>query len=186
VITIVHGSLSPRKVIDVPSNRIDLRPPKILVGVSLTLVGEGKSSNQRVITMPAILDTGFNRTFEIDEWHLIRWAGLRKDHLNPAAKNKSDDGRKYDLCEARIWLHRTPYEGPEAPRAQPPLLLANSRQVRVMAPIGKPNPRLHLLGLTALIENRLQVAIDGENSRFRVYKSLGVSLSEWYRSFSSQ
>ncbi len=186
MITIVHGSLSPRKEIDVLSGRIDLRPPKILVGVSLTLVGEGKSFNQRVITMPAILDTGFNRTFEIDEWHLMRWAGLRKEHLNPAAKNQSDDGRKYDLCEANIWLHRTPYEGPRTPRAQPPLLLERSSQVRVMAPIGKPNPRLPLLGLTALIENHMRVAIDGENSRFRAYKSLGVSLSEWYRRFSSQ
>jgi hypothetical protein len=185
VITIVSGSFCHRKEIEVPSGRIDLRPPKIIVGVSLTLVGEGTSLNQRAIALPAILDTGFNRTFEIDEWHLARWAGLRKEYLNPAAKNNSDDGRKYDLCEARIWLHRTPYEGPQAPRARPPLLLKESRQVRVMASIGKPNPRLPLLGLTALIENQLQVAIDAENSRFRVYRSLGVSLSEWYREFSS-
>ncbi len=183
MITVVRGSFSHRREIEVSSGRIDLRPPKIIVGVSLTLVGEGKSFNQRVITMPAILDTGFNRTLEIDEWHLVRWAGLRKEHLNPAAKNKSDDGRKYDLCEARIWLHRTPYGGPQAPRVQPPLLLERSRQVRVMAPIGRPNPRLPLLGLTALIENRLRVAIDAENSRFRIYRSLGVSLSEWYREF---
>ena len=168
-----------------PSGRIDLRPPKIIVGVSLTLVGEGKTFNQRAITLPAILDTGFNRTLEIDESHLVRWAGLRKEHLNPAAKSKSDDGRKYDLCEARIWLHRTPYEGPKAPRVQPPLLLEGSRQVRVMAAIGKPNPRLPLLGLTAFIENHLQVAIDGERSRFRVYRSLGLSLSKWYRELSS-
>jgi hypothetical protein len=159
--------------------------PRLGQSLSLTLIGEGKSFNQRVITLPAILDTGFNRTLEIDEWHLVRWAGLRKEHLNPAAKNKSEDGRKYDLCEARIWLHRTPYEGPEAPRAQPPLLLANSRQVRVMAPIGKPHPRLPLLGPTALIENDLRVAINGERSRYRVYRSLGVSLSEWYRKISS-
>ena len=38
--------------------------------------------------------------------------------------------------------------------------------MRVMASIGKPDPRLPLLGLTALIQNHLQVAIDGENSRF--------------------
>ena len=183
MITILHGSFSHRKQIDVPSGRIDLRPPKIIVGVSLAPLSDGKSFPQGVITLPAILDTGFNRTLEIDEWHLVRWAGLHKEHLNPAVKNKSDDGRKYDLCEANIWLHRTPYEGPRTPRARPPLLLANSRQVRVMAPIGKPNPRLPLLGLTALIENRLQVAIDGERSRFRVYRPLGLSLSEWYRKY---
>jgi hypothetical protein len=38
VITIVRGSFSNRKEIDVPSGRIDLRPPKILVGVSLGIV----------------------------------------------------------------------------------------------------------------------------------------------------
>jgi hypothetical protein len=186
MITILRGLFSHRKEIGVPAGRIDLRPPKILVGVSLTPVGEGKSLPQGVFTLPAILDTGFNRTLEIDEGHLVRWAGLHKEHLATTEGEKFQDGRRYNLCEANIWLHRTPYEGPEAPRAQPPLLLANSRQVRVMAPIDKPNPRLPLLGLTALIENRLQVAIDGENSRFRVYQSLGVSLSEWYRRFSSQ
>ena len=81
VITILRGRFSHRSEIDVPLGRIDLRPPKIIVGVSLTLVGEGKSFPQRVITLPAILDTGFNRTLEIDEWHLVRWAGLRKEHL---------------------------------------------------------------------------------------------------------
>ena len=60
------------------------------------------------------------------------------------------------------------------------LLLRKSTQVRVMAPIGKPNPRLPLLGLTALIANNLQVRMDGEHSRFRVYKSLRSTLSDLY------
>jgi hypothetical protein len=50
-----------------------------------------------------------------------------------------------------------------------------------MAPVGKPNPRLPLLGLMALVENHLQVFINGENSRFRIAKSLRSSLSELYR-----
>ena len=181
MITILRGPLSLRKEIEVPSGRLDLRPPKLIVGVSLTLVDEGKSVSQRAITMPAILDIGFNRTLEIDEWHLVRWAGLHKENLESIEKNKSHEGRKYDLCRANIWLQRTPYAGPRAPRDQPPLLLKNSRQVRVMAPIGKPNPRLPLLGLTALIQSHLHVAIDGENARFRIYRSLRESLSEWYR-----
>jgi hypothetical protein len=185
VITILRGRFSHRNEIDVPLGRIDLRPPKIIVGVSLNPISEGKSFPEGLLTLPAILDTGFNRTLEIDEWHLVRWAGLHKEHLATTEKAKSQEGRNYDLCQANIWLHRTPYEGPQTPRTRPPLLLKHSRQVRVMAPIGKPNPRLPLLGLTALIRNQLQVAIDAENSRFRVYRSLGVSLSEWYREFSS-
>jgi len=50
-----------------------------------------------------------------------------------------------------------------------------------MAPIGKPNPRLPLLGLTALADNKLQACIDGENSRFRIYKYLKSSLIDFYR-----
>jgi len=181
VITILRGSFFGKQEIEVPSGRVDLRPPKILVGLSLTLVDEQHTFPKGVITLPAILDTGFNRTLEIDEWHLVRWASLRKEHLELTAKDKTQEGRKYDLYEANLWLHRTPYAGPRTPPTRSPLLLENSTQVRVMAPMGKPNPRLPLLGLMALVENNLQVLIDGENSRFRIEKSLGSSLSELYR-----
>src|SRR5439155_20548720 len=89
--------------------------------------------------------------------------------------------RKYALCEANLWLHRTPYAGPRRPPARSPLLLGKSPHVRVMAPMGKPNPRLPLLGLMALVENNLQVFVDGENAHFRIAKSLRSSLSELYR-----
>ncbi len=183
MITILRGSFLRNKEIEVPSDRIDLRPPKIIVGISLTLVGEEYAFSQGVIALPTLLDTGFNRILEIDEWHLVHWAGLHKEHLESIEKYKSHEGRKYDLCGANIWLHRTPYAGPRTPPARSPILLGRSRQVRVMAPIGKPNPRLPLLGLMALVENNLQVSIDGENSRLRVYKSLRLSLSDLYREF---
>jgi hypothetical protein len=181
VSTILRGPFFGKTTIEVPSGRIDLRAPKIIVGISLTPVGEADALPQGVITLPAILDTGFNRTLEIDERHLVHWAGLRKEHLKPAAKNRFHEGRKYDLYEASIWLHRTLYAGPRTPPARPPLLLEESRQVRIMAPVGKPNPRLPLLGLMALIENNLKASIDGENSHFRIYKSLRLSLSDFYR-----
>jgi hypothetical protein len=182
VTTILRSPFFRNQVIEVPSGHLDLRPPKIIVGISLTLVGES-TFPQGAVILPSILDTGFNRTFEIDESHLLRWAGLRKDHLKSIEKNRSQDGRKYDLCEAKIWLHRTPYTGPRMPPVRSPLLLAESRQVRVMSSIGKPDPRLPLLGLMALVENHLQLSIDGENPRFRVYKSLRLSLSDLYREF---
>jgi hypothetical protein len=183
VITILRGSSCHIPEIEVPACRVDLRPPKIIVGISLTLVGEEDYLPERVITLPAILDTGFNRTHEIDETYLTRWAGLRKEHMDPVPKEMSHEGRKYDLCEAKLWLHRTPYAGPRAPRARSPILLRKSPQVRVMAPIGKPNPRLPLLGLSALIANKLQVQINGEHTRFRIYKSLRSTLSDLYHEF---
>src|SRR5205814_10272489 len=105
------------------------------------------------------------------------------DDLELTAQDRCHDGRDYDLCEASIWRHRAPYAGRRTPPARSPLLLEDTRQVRVMAPMGKPNPRLPLLGLTALIANNLRVLIDGENSRFRIERSLRSSLSELYREF---
>jgi hypothetical protein len=80
VITILKGPFIGNSDIEVPMGRVDLRPPKIIVGISLTLTAEDVFP-QGANTLPAILDTGFNRTFEIDEWHLAHWAGLRKEHL---------------------------------------------------------------------------------------------------------
>jgi hypothetical protein len=177
--TIIRGSLFSGSSLAVPSGQIDLRPPKIIVGLSLTLLAERDSLPPGVVTLPAILDTGFNRTCEIDEWHLVRWAGLHKEHLETVAKDKVHDGRRYDLCKATLWLHRDPFRGPQAPRTRPPMLLSRSTQIRVMATTGKPNPRLPLLGLNALIENRLQAQIDGDNSRFRLYRSIKSILSSF-------
>ncbi len=181
MMTILRGPLLRSNYLAVPSGLIDLRPPKIIVGLSITLVDEDAALPPGAIILPAILDTGFNRTLEIDEWHLLHWAGLRKDHLETIAKEKVREGRKYDLCEANLWLHRTPYQGPGTPRAVSPILLETSAQIRVMATTGKPNPRLPLLGLNALIVNKLQVRIDGESSRFRIYRSLRSVISTFYR-----
>jgi hypothetical protein len=177
---IIRGPLYRGRFLAVPSGQIDLRPPKIIVGVSLTLLGERGSLPPGVVTLPAILDTGFNRTFEIDEGHLVRWAGIHKEHLETIARDKVHDDRKYDLCKATLWLHRVPFEGPLAPRAIPPMLLARSTQIRVMATTGKPNPRLPLLGLNALIENKLQARIDGENTWFRIDRSIKSILSSFF------
>jgi len=127
LITILRNSLFRNQEIEVPRGRLDLRPPKIIVGISLTIPGEEDSLPQGVITLPAILDTGFNRILEIDEGHLFRWAGLRKEHLEMSPKERFQEGRKYALCTANIWLHRTPNAGPQMPLARSPLLLKGSR-----------------------------------------------------------
>ena len=115
--TILRSSFIRSQVIEVPSGHVDVRPPKMIVGISLSLIGES-TFPEGVITMPAILDTGFNRTLEIDEWHLVHWAGLHKGHLKSLEENKSQDGRKYDLRGANLWLHRAPYTGSRTSRKQ--------------------------------------------------------------------
>jgi hypothetical protein len=178
--TIIRSALFRGSYLAVPGGRLDLRPPKIIVGLSVTLPSEDEALPQTAVILPAVLDTGVNRTLEIDEWHLLRWAGIHKEHLGTVAKDKVRDGRKYDLREANVWLHRTPYEGPTAPRTKSPILLEASTQIRVMATVGKPNPRLPLLGLDALIENKLQLRINGANTRFRIYRSIGTIVSSLF------
>jgi hypothetical protein len=58
-------------------------------------------------------------------------------------------------------------------------MLDSATQVRVMATTGKPNPRLPLLGLDTLIQNDLQLRIDGAASRFRIYRSLKSIVSSF-------
>jgi hypothetical protein len=177
--TILRGPILQGRYLAVPSGQVDLRPPKIIIGLSLTLPSERYSLPSEAVTLPTLLDTGFNRILEIDEWHLVHWAGLRKESLATIAKDRISDGRKYDLCEATLWLHRTPYEGPRMPRGRAPLMLDSATQVRVMATTGKPNPRLPLLGLDTLIQNDLQLRIDGAASRFRIYRSLKSIVSSF-------
>ena len=71
VITILRGSFSRTSEIDVPFGRVDLRPPKVIVGDQPDSARGGRCPVPRnVVTLPAVLDTGFNRTLEIDESHL--------------------------------------------------------------------------------------------------------------------
>ncbi len=157
--------------------RFDVRPPKIIVGLSVTVQSERKFP-ESVWTFPAALDTGFNRVLEIDERHLERWTGVRKAYLNILTRNQESDSGTFDECGANIWLHRSPYKNPRGERDQVPrpLHLEQSSVVRVMHPQGQKHvPRIPLLGLQALIDNNLQLKLDPRRGTFVLSRTDGLS-----------
>ena len=155
----------------------DIHPPKLIVGLSLTLDTE-LSFPRGVRAFPAILDTGLNRTLEIDERHLTEWSDYDESWLvaiegGQTLKDKESSVSDYYVSNAHIWLHRTPYENPSKLATKSPVLLKRSLQVRVMAPkTAHPWPPLPLLGLEALTANDLQLCINSKRCEFTISCSL--------------
>lgn len=152
-------------------DRIDVRPPQMIVGVSVTHQKESQRFPEGAWAFPAILDTGFNRTLEIDERHLKRWTSLDKSYLTPVPprKNRPPDPRYTDYF-ATTWLHRAPYVDPRSDQYGAPFHMSQTGIIRVMNAVDEePFPRLPLLGLQALASNNLNLKIDGRSGNFRIY-----------------
>jgi len=148
--------------------KIDAKPPKLFVGISLTPASV-KSYHPSFWIFPAVLDTGLNKAFDIAEDQLISWTNTPKKKFG-LIKRRDKVMKPYDIRAANIWLHRYPYAGPKFVGPDPPVHLSNSDEIRVMdrTPSGDPDPRLPLLGLEALIENGLTLNImkPSMNSKF--------------------
>jgi hypothetical protein len=150
---------------------VEVRRPKIIVGISLTpdLITTFSDTS---LVFPAILDTGCNTGFEIDEQHLELWTGTSKKLFNYIIRHDRPGGRSYVTRSANIWLHLEPYAGPRFVGPRMPFLLMRTDEITVMDRSGgEPYPRFPLLGLQALIDNHLQVMVDGFASRFDIYES---------------
>lgn len=155
-------------------DRLDVRPPKIIVAVSISHRSE-RSLPEGSWAFPAVLDTGFNRVLEIDERHLERWTGYKKQYLDILRANQESENGVYDECAVNLWLHRAPYKNPRDHRDQAPLHLENSSIIRVMHESGDaPAPCMPLLGLQALIQNKLNLRIDSRHGFFVIDKSNSI------------
>ena len=154
---------------------IDRRSPKVIVGVSLTLPSE-PTLPAHVLTFPAVMDTGYNRVLEIDEWHLFHWAGYHRGLFPGFQLNvpRFRDGRRHEKRYAGLWLHQTHYTGRWAHAGLSPLKLAKDTFIRVMlndpfdAKPAPPSPRFPLLGVEALVANGLKLTIDGGAETFEI------------------
>ena len=56
-----------------------------------------------IATLPAVLDTGFNSIFLIQENHLNQWAGLQQENLVQVDEITAY-GKKTPVFRASIWL----------------------------------------------------------------------------------
>lgn len=152
-------------------DKAKVRPPKMIVGVSVTSPLERKTGTREfpegVWTFPAVLDTGCTSSLEIDETHLEQWAGLRKEYLDIIQKKIGYDGRPFERRRADVWVHSTPYKQPKSSLYKHPLWLEKSSFINVMDHDGeRPWPRLPVLGLGALTRNGLHLQVDTRRGRF--------------------
>ena len=133
-----------------------------------------------VPVFPAILDTGLNYDFFIDEGHLKRWANLNYKLLPRKSGSLKINESPATIVSANVWLHfntgeqldNRPGAGDSCHRSfvpsHVPQCLEKSQGIAIH-PIpdgvkGTVNrhhdPRLPTLGLRALVVNNLHLAID--------------------------
>ncbi len=146
--------------VSVQGDRIPVLAHQIIVWVSISL-REVLRLAADVPRIPAILDTGNTFGFSLTEEHLRRWCGLSPqlfEILGPVFINR----QRLNRHAADVWLYRNRPKQRDAIRAQPPFRLELRDGIalypadpRVLA------PRLPLLGLRAIDENRLRCTING-------------------------
>jgi hypothetical protein len=134
---------------------------QILVWVSVHLPGI-LVPETNIPMFPALLDTGNNFGFSMQDRHLRDWAGIDPGLL----ENRGDigiEGKVVPRRAASVWLYSNIPGKQEAANGQSPLRLKLNKGIGVYPPDAvPPGPRLPLLGLPALLENDLDFWLDPE------------------------
>lgn len=145
----------------VRGERVRIRANQIIAWVSLTL-RRIESPNPAAVPFPVIVDTGYTHSFAIHERHLIEWAGLRPDVL-PFAGTVRERGQRVPLRGANVWIHPNVRGTRDELAGRPPHRIETATGIAVY-PAGE-FPRLPLLGLRAVAENRLVLNANGRSRR---------------------
>jgi hypothetical protein len=105
---------------------------------------------------PAILDTGHSHNFSITESQLAHWAGLQPRQFKLIGTTQLK-GEKLSQLQGDFRLHRNRQGTRELAEGSLPLILTEGF---TLAPEG--SSRLPLIGLRAIVSNRLILRIDGK------------------------
>jgi hypothetical protein len=146
---------------------IDDEPETITVG------GEGVTikrfqifvwtSIQSSPPFPAILDTGHSHNFSITESQLAHWTGLRSRQFRLIGTTRLK-GEKLWQLRGDLRLHRNKPGTRELGQGSLALVLAEGF---TLAPEG--SSRLPLIGLRAIVSNRLMLRIDGKRRQVTLW-----------------
>jgi hypothetical protein len=137
---------------------IRVKAYEILVWVSLS--ARKVQNPSRLPRFPALLDTAHTHNFTIQEEHLQRWAGFGPDALALGSGRVRHQGRRFPLRAAMVWLHPNEPGRWDRIADRPPYPLDLPEGILVY-PAGSSFPRLPLLGLRALLHNKLRLVVDG-------------------------
>lgn len=138
--------------VDIRGESVLIRPFQIVVEVSIS---DALTWDPRTPILPALLDTGNNHNFSIQDDQLSRWAGIHSQGLTFLGTIR-ERARTLSLRRAHIWIHRN-QSGNRDRRKGPPFLLALEEGIAVYPDDGSMHPRLPLLGLRAIIKNNLRL-----------------------------
>jgi hypothetical protein len=152
--------------------RVRIRADQILIWITLS-ARSSDAPNPLTIPFPAIVDTGHTHSFSIQERQLTDWAGLRPENLRVSGTAR-DRGLRLLLRKATIWAY--PVEPRSCNR------LADRLPHQLSAPHGiaiypSPGhfPRLPILGLRSIADNKLTLVVDGQ----RREATLRTSIRWW-------
>jgi hypothetical protein len=127
---------------------------QIVVWVSLSRAGQLSKR------FPAILDTGHSHNFSMKDEHLLTWAGWQASNL-PTIGRARINKQSVLLKDAKIAIYRNLPGSRDELQAAPPYLLDLPEGVAIHGNQDPFAPRLPLLGLRALVKNRLKLVVDG-------------------------
>ena len=160
--------------LEVQGQTVRILGQQIVVWVSISEAGRD-ALDPRTPRIPAILDTGCNHAFVIQEEQLVKWAGLHPKYLPKLARPSRMYGESLPQFFAKVWLHHNqPHTRDEfLDRAAFPLECTPG--IVVVPQAKNLPPRLPLLGNRALRSANLRLTVD--YGRCRVH--LGTARRFW-------
>lgn len=151
--------------VDVAGEKVDIRPYQIILWMSIT------AGSRSSTPFPAILDIGHSLNFSIKEEQLHRWAGVLPAALKEIGRTTLNNRPVY-LRRADVAMHRNVKGRRDELLSAPPFLLRLPEGIVVHSANDPLSPRLPLLGLRALVHNRLHTTIDGRSLRVSVKQGI--------------
>jgi hypothetical protein len=129
---------------------------------------EVRFPEENIPRFPALLDTGNNFGFWVRDRHLREWAGLDPGLLE-ALGSITIEGKVVTRREATVWLYPNVPGRQDAAAGEAACRLDMSKGIAVFTQDAvPPGPRLPPIGLTAFLENDLDVWLDPEGRHVTV------------------
>jgi hypothetical protein len=140
---------------------------QVLVWVSVHLAG-APEPEENIPRFPALLDTGNNVDFSIQDRHVRDWAGIDPSLL-VSLGDIEINRQVVTLRRATVWLYPNIPGRQDVADDQPPFRLRMGGGIAVHARDAVPlGPRLPLLGLPAFLNNDLDWWLDPERRHITV------------------
>jgi len=137
---------------------VRIKPHQIPVWVSLT-PRELPEWDPKAPKFLALLDTAHNHYFALQQRHLQEWGGIWAQGSRPLG-HIAVNRRRIPLLEADLWIHPN-VPGQLVPSGQAPFRLFLKDGLAVYPDDGSNHPRLLLVGLRAILDNQLHLAVSG-------------------------